>query len=49
LKEIARVHGLDKFPPRLPAARTGAARLPQYEAESAVARAADWTLDTAKL
>src|SRR5579871_4795937 len=34
IEEIARVYGLDKFPPRLPAARTGAARLPQYEAES---------------
>jgi len=34
IEEIARVHGLDKFPPRLPAARTGAARLPQYEAEA---------------
>ena len=27
-------HRLDKFPPRLPAARNGAARLPQYEAET---------------
>jgi phenylalanyl-tRNA synthetase beta chain len=34
IEEVARVYGLDKFPPRLPAARTGAARLPQYEAES---------------
>jgi phenylalanyl-tRNA synthetase beta chain len=34
IEEIARVHGLDKFPPRLPAARTGAARLPHYEAET---------------
>jgi len=34
IEEIARVHGLDKFPPRLPAARTGAARLPHFEAES---------------
>jgi len=34
IEEIARVYGLDKFPPRLPAARTGAARLPQYEAEA---------------
>jgi phenylalanyl-tRNA synthetase beta chain len=33
IEEIARVYGLDKFPPRLPAARAGAARLPQYEAE----------------
>ncbi|HXJ45266.1 MAG TPA: phenylalanine--tRNA ligase subunit beta [Candidatus Dormibacteraeota bacterium] len=34
IEEIARVYGLEKFPPRLPAARTGAARLPQYEAEA---------------
>src|SRR5262250_743156 len=34
IEEIARVYGLDKFPPRLPAARQGAARLPQYEAEA---------------
>jgi len=34
IEEIARVYGLDKFPPRLPAARQGAARLPQYEAET---------------
>ena len=34
IEEVARVHGLEKFPPRLPAARTGAARLPQYEAEA---------------
>jgi phenylalanyl-tRNA synthetase beta chain len=34
IEEIARIHGLDKFPPRLPAARQGAARLPHYEAES---------------
>ena len=34
IEEVARVYGLDKFPPRLPAARTGAARLPQYEAET---------------
>lgn len=34
IEEIARVYGLDKFPARLPAARTGAARLPQYEAET---------------
>ncbi len=33
IEEVARVYGLDKFPPRLPAARNGAARLPQYEAE----------------
>src|SRR3989440_7288053 len=34
IEEIARVYGLEKFPPRLPAARAGAARLPQYEAEA---------------
>ena len=34
IEEIARIYGLDKFPPRLPAARQGAARLPYYEAES---------------
>jgi phenylalanyl-tRNA synthetase beta chain len=34
LEEVARIYGLDKFPARLPAARQGAARLPQYEAES---------------
>src|SRR5438128_5239672 len=34
IEEVARVYGLDKFPPRLPAARQGAARLPHYEAES---------------
>jgi phenylalanyl-tRNA synthetase beta chain len=34
IEEIARIYGLDKFPPRLPAARQGAARLPHHEAES---------------
>ena len=34
IEEVARVHGLDRFPPRLPAARTGAARLPHQEAET---------------
>src|SRR5947199_6164783 len=34
IEEIARIYGLDKFPPRLPAARQGAARLPQGEAET---------------
>ena len=34
IEEIARIHGLDKFPPRLPAARQGATRLPHYEAET---------------
>src|SRR5260370_3682905 len=34
IEEIARIYGLNKFPPRLPAARHGAARLPHYEAET---------------
>ncbi|HVH61079.1 MAG TPA: phenylalanine--tRNA ligase subunit beta, partial [Candidatus Sulfotelmatobacter sp.] len=34
IEEIARTYGLDKFPPRLPAARQGAARLPHYKAET---------------
>ena len=34
IEEVARIYGLNKFPPRLPAARQGAARLLQYEAES---------------
>src|SRR6201981_1189543 len=34
IEEIARIYGLDKFPPRLPAARQGAARLAQGEAET---------------
>src|SRR5437588_842381 len=34
IEEIARIHGLEQFPPRLPAARQGAARLPHYEAEA---------------
>ncbi len=34
IEEIARIYGLHKFPPRLPAARQGAARLPHYEAET---------------
>jgi phenylalanyl-tRNA synthetase beta chain len=34
IEEVARVYGLDKFPPRLPAARIAAARLPHYEAET---------------
>ena len=36
IEEVARIYGLDKFPPRLPAARQGAARLPQHEAETRV-------------
>src|SRR6267143_1036760 len=34
IEEIARIYGLDRFPPRLPAARQGAAHLPHYEAET---------------
>jgi len=34
IEEVARIYGLDKFPPRLPDARQGAARLPHYEAEA---------------
>ncbi|HKW36075.1 MAG TPA: phenylalanine--tRNA ligase subunit beta [Candidatus Acidoferrum sp.] len=34
IEEVARIYGLDKFPPRLPAARQGAAHLPHHEAES---------------
>ena len=34
IEEVARVYGLEHFPPRFPAARTGAARLPHYEAEA---------------
>jgi phenylalanyl-tRNA synthetase beta chain len=34
IEEIARIYGLNKFPPRLPAARQDAARLPHYEAET---------------
>jgi len=34
IEEIARIYGLDKFPPRLPAARQGAARLAHHEAET---------------
>ncbi|HXT26349.1 MAG TPA: phenylalanine--tRNA ligase subunit beta [Candidatus Eisenbacteria bacterium] len=34
IEEVIRIYGMDKFPPRLPAARQGAARLPHYEAET---------------
>jgi len=34
IEEVARIYGLAKFPPRLPAARQGAQRLPKHEAES---------------
>lgn len=34
IEEVARIYGLDKFPPRLPAARVAAARLPHHEAET---------------
>lgn len=34
IEEIARLYGLNRFPPRLPAARQGAARLEHHEAET---------------
>src|SRR5438034_4123126 len=34
IEEIARIYGLEKFPPRLPAARQGASRLSHHEAET---------------
>ena len=33
IEEVARIYGLSKFPPRLPAARQGAQRLPKFEPE----------------
>jgi phenylalanyl-tRNA synthetase beta chain len=36
IEEVARIHGLEKFPPRLPAARQGAARLPHHDAATRV-------------
>jgi phenylalanyl-tRNA synthetase beta chain len=34
IEEIARIYGLEKFPPRLPAAWQGAGRLPHHEVET---------------
>jgi len=34
VEEVARLYGLDNFPPRLPVARIAAARLPHHEAET---------------
>jgi phenylalanyl-tRNA synthetase beta chain len=36
IEEVARIYGLDKFPPRFPVSRQAAARLPHYEAETRV-------------
>jgi phenylalanyl-tRNA synthetase beta chain len=36
IEEVARIYGLDKFPPRFPVSRQGAARLPNYEPETRV-------------
>lgn len=36
IEEVARIYGLDKFRPRFPVSRQGAARLPHYEAETKV-------------
>jgi phenylalanyl-tRNA synthetase beta chain len=36
IEEVARIYGLDKFPPRFPVSRLGAARLPNYEPETCV-------------
>jgi phenylalanyl-tRNA synthetase beta chain len=33
IEEVSRIYGLDKFPPRLPAARQGAQRLPKFQPE----------------
>jgi phenylalanyl-tRNA synthetase beta chain len=33
IEEVARIHGLDKFPPHLPSARQGAQRLAKFEPE----------------
>jgi phenylalanyl-tRNA synthetase beta chain len=34
IEEVARIYGLDKFPPRLPVSRQGASRLLHYDAET---------------
>ena len=39
IEEVARIYGLSKFPPRLPAARQGAQRLAKFEPELRVANA----------
>ncbi len=36
IEEVARIYGLDKFPPRVPVSRQAAERLPHYEAETRV-------------
>jgi len=36
IEEVARIYGLDKFPPRFPVARQGAARLEHYDAQTRV-------------
>ncbi|MGH9743863.1 MAG: phenylalanine--tRNA ligase subunit beta, partial [Candidatus Acidiferrum sp.] len=36
IEEVARIYGLDRFPPRLPAARQGAQRLPKFAPEQRV-------------
>jgi phenylalanyl-tRNA synthetase beta chain len=36
IEEVARIYGLDKFPPRFPVSRQGAERLPHDEAETRV-------------
>ena len=41
VEEVARVYGLDKFPPRLPAARTGAARFAASGSGNPLARTPD--------
>src|SRR5580704_9870336 len=36
IEEVARIYGLDKFPPRFPVSRQGALRLPNYEPETQI-------------